>query len=316
MSHPPRPARPSVRRPSPPHASARVSARVSARALALLGALASGSALVAPVAGAQQPTAPGGAQPVVAPIGSADARPTVAVLYFTNGALVGGADYAPLSKGMAEILITELARNPGVRVVERDRLQQLMAEQNLASSDRVDQSTALRLGKIMGAHHLLMGGFVIDPRQNVRIDVRAVNTETSQVEYVESVSGKAERLLALIDELGAKLNKGLNLPTIAPRLRPAANPAGAPPAAATVNAAMTASIDAPAGASASARTAASPIGARGPNQFRAAMLLSRALEAQDRGDVSGAKTLLQQSLAANPELDRAKVLLASIERAP
>ena len=253
---------------------------------------------------AQTPTRP--AQPVVAPMGTLDSRPTVAVLYFTNGALVGGADYAPLSKGMAEILITELARNPGVRVVERDRLQQLMAEQNLASGDRVDQGTALRLGKILGAHHLLMGGFVVDPRQNVRIDVRSVNTETSQVEYVETVSGKADRLLALVDELGTKLNTGLRLPPIPPRLRPAANPASDP----TTGTAAVSTAD---GAATAAPARTGPSGAAGPNQFRAAMLLSRALEAQDRGDAPGAVALLRQSLQANPEFGRARTLLAMLE---
>src|SRR5437868_12758808 len=137
----------------------------------------------------------GAQQPVLSQPGASDSRPTVAVLYFTNGALLSNADYAPLSKGMAEMMITELARNPGVRVVERDRLQQLLAEQNLGSGDRVDKETAVRLGKILGAHHLLMGSFVIDPKQNMRIDVRSVNTETSQIEYVETIDGKAERML-------------------------------------------------------------------------------------------------------------------------
>jgi TolB-like protein len=253
---------------------------------------------------AQTPAPP--AQPVVAPMGTLDSRPTVAVLYFTNGALVGGADYAPLSKGMAEILITELARNPGVRVVERDRLQQLMAEQNLGSGDRVDQGTALRLGKILGAHHLLMGGFVVDPRQNVRIDVRSVNTETSQVEYVETVTGKADRLLALVDELGTKLNTGLRLPPLPPRLRPAANPMSDP-------ATTTPAVSSASGAAAAPPPSARPSGAAGPNQFRAAMLLSRALEAQDRGDAPGAVALLRQSLQANPEFGRARTLLAVLE---
>src|SRR5262245_31913652 len=67
-----------------------------------------------------------------------DARPTVAVLYFTNGSLQRNADYAALSKGIATILITDLASNSKVRVVEREQLQSVLEEQNLASAGRVD----------------------------------------------------------------------------------------------------------------------------------------------------------------------------------
>jgi curli biogenesis system outer membrane secretion channel CsgG len=224
-------------------------------------------------------------QPVVPEPGASDARPTVAVLYFTNAALISNADYAPLSKGMAEMLITELAKNPGVRVVERDRLQQLLAEQNLASGDRVDKETAVRLGKILGAHHLLMGSFVIDPKQNMRIDVRSVNTETSQVEYVESIDGKADRMLGMVSDLGAKVNNGLKLPTIPIRVQKVGDAGSSRP---------TSKVD----------------------QLRAVMMMSKALEQQDRGDVQGAIALYKQAIDADPSFERPKQLLASLESGP
>lgn len=215
---------------------------------------------------------------------AADQRPTVAVLYFTNSALMGNADYAPLSKGMAEMLITSLAQNPGLRVVERDRLQALLAEQNLGSGDRVDKETALRLGKVLGAHHLLMGSFIIDPKQKMRIDVRSVNTETSQIEYVESVTGKSDGMLAMIEELGTKMNKGLKLPPMPIRVRTGA------------------------------LAPAPEVAKGGPNQFRAVMMVSRALERQDKGDVPGAVALYKSALQEYPNFERAKTLLASAER--
>lgn len=218
---------------------------------------------------------------------AADSRPTVAVLYFTNGAFVRAADYAPLSKGMAEMLITALAGNPGVRVVERDRLQAVLDEQNLSTNGRVDQETAVRVGKVLGAHHLLLGAFVIDGRENLRIDVRSVNTETSQVEYVQTVTGKSDRLFEVVDQLGAKLNAGLKLPAMPMRVRPVSS----------------------AGAGASEPP-------KGPEQFRAVMLMSRALERQDRGDRAGAIALYKNALEAYPGFERARVRLALLEAAP
>ena len=217
------------------------------------------------------------AVPAAAQQAARDTRPTLAVMYLTNGALVDNATYAPLSKGMAEMLITELAQNQALRVVERDRVQALIEEQNLQNSDRVDKETAVKMGKVLGAKHMLMGTFVIDPRQNMRIDVRAVNTETSAIDYVETVSGKSDRLLELVIQLGQKLNAGLKLPAL-----------------------KLASVTTPA--------------SKNPNQFKALMAMSRALEAEDRHNVTEAKTQYREALALNPDFDRVKVRLASIER--
>ena len=247
-------------------------------------AVLSGAAAAALSAALAAPARAQGDAPPAVP--AADARPTVAVLYFTNGAFVRAADYAPLSKGMAEMLITSLAQNPGVRVVERDRLQALLEEQNLSTNGRVDQETAVRVGKVLGAHHLLLGAFVIDGRDNLRIDVRSVNTETSQIEYVQTATGKADQLFAVVDQLGAKLNAGLKLPPMPVRVR-AVSSAGA--------------------------TAAPP---KGPEQFRAVMLMSRALERQDRGDKAGAIALYKSALEAYPGFERARVRLALLEAAP
>src|SRR3712207_7591033 len=38
-----------------------------------------------------------------------------------------------------------------------------------------------------------------------RLDLRSVNVETSRIEYVETVSGKAEDVLGLIEDLGRKV---------------------------------------------------------------------------------------------------------------
>ena len=209
------------------------------------------------------------------------------MLDFNNAALVNGADYEPLRMGMAEMLITALAGNPSLRVVERARLQKLVEEQNLGSSSRVDKETAVRLGKLVGAHHMLKGSFAIDRRQVVRLDAQAVNTETSEIEHAQSVTGKADDLLMLIDQLGQKLNAGLKLPPMPMR---APQPSGS--------------------------GGSTELLKGGANQFRAMMLVSRALERQDRGDVQGAIALYRSALQEYPNFERAKTLLASAEGAP
>lgn len=229
---------------------------------------------------------PGAAQPP-----APDGRPTLAVLYFTNAAMVDREEYAPLAKGLAEMVITELSGNTGVRVVERDRIQALFDEQALSAGGRVDPETAVKAGKTLGARHLLFGTFVVDPRQNMRMDVRAINTETSALEFATSVTGKADRMLELVVTLGAKVNAGLKLPAL-----PASPAAGAPAATEPPRAVR--------------------IGSTGPNQLRSMMLLSRALEAQDRRNTASAVALMRESVAANPENARARAILASLEGTP
>lgn len=207
-----------------------------------------------------------------------DARPTVAVLYFNNGALVRHRDYDPLSKGIADMLITELSANSGIRVVERDQLQKLLEEQNLSRTDRVDKETAVRIGKVLGAHHMIFGGFVIDPKERMRLDARAVNVETSQVEHVETVSDKGDNLLAMISVLAGKLNKGLKLPPMPARARPAGD------------------------------------GQNRLGRLQALTLYSRALEEEDRGNREQAVALYRAALVKFPEYEPAQKRLARLEK--
>jgi TolB-like protein len=173
------------------------------------------------------PRAPLAAQAGAAP----DRRPTVAVMpYFDNGAVVNRADYESLGKGIADVLISDLSGNPAIRVVERDRVQQLIDEQNLGTSGRVDKATAVAAGKLLGARHMIFGGFIVDARGQMRLDARAVNVETSEIVHVESVTDKADNLLAIISTLAEKMNRGMKLPALPDgAARPALNPESTKP---------------------------------------------------------------------------------------
>lgn len=208
-----------------------------------------------------------------------DRRPTVAVMYFGNGALgTAHQELAPLSRGIADLLITELSGNPNLRVIERDQLQRLLDEQSLSAGERVSQETGVRMGQILGAHHMIFGGFVTDGRGTMRIDVRVVNVETSRVEHVESVRGRQEELMALVSDLASRLNRGMKLP------------------------------DLPRGM----REVRLDQSRRVP--FLATMLYSRALAAKDSGDDRQAIQLLTRSLEQFPEYEPAKRELAKLRK--
>jgi len=206
----------------------------------------------------------------------ADVRPTLAIMPFTNGALIAAADYAPLSKGIAELLLADLSANEKIRLVERDRLEEILTEQRVQTANDVDPTTAVRLGTLLGAQHFLAGGFTIDPKRRVRLDVRSINVETGRVEYVETVQGKADDILELVATLGDKVARGLSLPPMA------------------------------------ARSADTGHGAK--DSFRAALQFGRALAAKDRGDVSAAIAAAQEALVSYPDFRRARALLNELKK--
>ena len=146
---------------------------------------------------------------------SPDTRPGIAVLPFSNGGSYGQAkeDYDALQRGIAGMMISELARNPAARVVEREQIQQLIGEQNLGAQGRVDSATVARIGKITGARYMVMGTFV-DFYGDFRIDVRLVNSETSEIVKTESDKVQRDHLFDLIRTISERLMKDVNLPQL------------------------------------------------------------------------------------------------------
>src|SRR5947208_15248303 len=83
-----------------------------------------------------------------------DTRPGIAVFPFDNGGSYGQDkdNFDALQKGIAGLMISDLAANAAVRVVERDELQKLLDEQNLgaAGAGRVEPQTAAKNGRVDG----------------------------------------------------------------------------------------------------------------------------------------------------------------------
>ena len=148
------------------------------------------------------------------PAAAQTAKPTVAIMYFNNNVFTKDAhDYDGLTKGVPDFLISEMASNPNIRVIERDQVQKLIDEQKLTSGGQVDRETAVKVGKLLGAQHMIFGGFMADPKGNFRIDARAVNVETGAIEFTDRVQDHADNVLALIGQLAGRLNSGLRLGT-------------------------------------------------------------------------------------------------------
>lgn len=151
--------------------------------------------------------------PLAAP--AQDSRPGIAVMPFDNGGSYGREkeDFEALQQGIPAMLISELSKNPAARVVDRSDINRILGEQNLATQGRVDAATAARVGKLVGARYMIMGGFT-DYYGKMRIDARIVDVETSEILKVVSSQKEREKLFDMINEVALSIMANTNLPPL------------------------------------------------------------------------------------------------------
>lgn len=147
-----------------------------------------------------------------------DRRPGIAVLPFENGGSYGKdkEDFDALRKGLAAMLISELAQNPGVRLVDRAETQRVLDEQGLAVAERVDRETAAKIGKLVGARYMITGSF-IDLYGDFRIDARVIDVETSEIlKVVRSDPKLHDRrdMFRMVQSVAERAMSGTQLPQL------------------------------------------------------------------------------------------------------
>jgi len=256
---------------------------------------------------------------LVAPsIVAAQAKPVVAVLYFDNNSIgKDRTDYDGVGKGMAELIINDLASNPNMRVVERERIQALVTEGALVKSGAVDPQTAIRLGKIVGAQYMITGAFMSMGNGNVVLTARTINVETSAIGNPTRINAKGDDVLGMITQLNDKMIAEMKIPAL--RTGDAggmgAVPAGQPASAASPTASIAIAKDAkPAVAKDKPVTQVAQSKPR-KMDMKTAMLYSKALEEEDAGNRAKAVELYRQVDVKFPDYAPVRKKISSLSRA-
>lgn len=138
---------------------------------------------------------------------NADAK-RIAVWYFDNSSDDKSLD--KLKKGLAAMMISDLSKVKMLSVIERDRIQEIMEEQNMNNTKSFDTATASKLGKLLGVEHVLTGAY-FELMGSLRIDARIIDVETGKILKSEGVDGPASDFFALEKKLVWKLLSGLNV---------------------------------------------------------------------------------------------------------
>ncbi|MBN1808535.1 MAG: PEGA domain-containing protein [Planctomycetes bacterium] len=144
-------------------------------------------------AGAAEKAADAGkARPAVRP-----GVPRVAVLPFINATGSAGAPEAA-ARSAAPVLVNLLVNSGRADVVERRRLEEVIAEVNFGQSGLVEPGTAVKMGKLLGVTHIVTG--TIQRADRKREVIKAYGIESTKDTYnvtmlVRAVDGASGRIV-------------------------------------------------------------------------------------------------------------------------
>jgi TolB-like protein len=264
---------------------------------------------------------------------AAQNTPIVTVLAFENSSFgfSGAKDFDGIGKGIMDLMITDLASGTKVRVVDRERVNKLLEEQNLTKSGAIDGNTAIRVGKLFGACYSIYGTYLRDAKGKQVLTIHTTNNETGQIQNAQKIESSDDDAMKLIADASAKFINSMNV--TACQGTPGARRDGDAAAAQQAPAQQQAQSQAPAQQQ-SKTPASTPAAAKQPESVklyasaipagdmkklqsvkldaRTMLLYSRALDAKDRNDKPRAKQLAQQVKDKYPEFSPADKLIASL----
>jgi tetratricopeptide (TPR) repeat protein len=187
---------------------------------------------------------------------------------------LGSAEYAPLGKSLAAMLIDNLQALPEVTVLERERVQALVDEAKLAEAGLVEASTAVRAGRLLRAGKVAAGSHIDYTASPTHLKLEAVLLDVDEARQLAEASRESpvERFYELVPAIASEFVPVLTRKTVGEL----------PPDRQT-------RVQQP-------HTKSLP----------AALAFGRALEAKDRKDAEEARRQCEQAEKEDPDFELAK----------
>jgi curli biogenesis system outer membrane secretion channel CsgG len=162
------------------------------------------------------------------PFASAQTKPRVAVMNFDYATVrdvssaIFGTD-VDVGKGITDMLVEKLVNGGTFSVIERKALDAIVSEQNISNSDRFDNNSAAKIGRLLGVDAIIIGSITqfgrddkstniggsavggitrrfgiggIGKKQSkavVAVTARIVNTDTGEILSVSTGKGESKR---------------------------------------------------------------------------------------------------------------------------
>jgi tetratricopeptide (TPR) repeat protein len=136
---------------------------------------------------------------------------TLAIVNFTNSSITDHASWDPMQQGFASLMIHAMGGATDLKLIERERIRWLLDEHDLQRDPSlIDQATAVRAGRLLGAQTVVFGSFIVN-RRDMFLSARLVDVETGEILLSEQVRGRADAFDQLIQGLSLQLARALNV---------------------------------------------------------------------------------------------------------
>ncbi len=148
-----------------------------------------------------------------APIGAPASADSLAVLYFRN--LSGDPESDWLSRGLTEMLVTDLSQLPELKLLGTEKLHSILKELGVLEAETLDAETVRELAERAEVDNVLSGSFA-RVGDELRISARLQDAATGEILDSSTVSAAGEpRVFELIDQLSRELRTNLKLRAVA-----------------------------------------------------------------------------------------------------
>ena len=115
-----------------------------------------------------------------------------------------------IGKSFADALVTRLAQARTVRIVEREYLETIFQELKLQMSGVIDESSAVKVGKLLGAHIFIFGSISIYGNDIV-VRSRTVDITKGEIIGVAEVKGYLSDLFHIQNDLARQISSNLSI---------------------------------------------------------------------------------------------------------
>jgi len=138
---------------------------------------------------------------------------SIAVVDFDGSQLPD--DLVPISKGLAEFTANDLSKVNDLTVVDRMKIDAILNELKLSSSQYTDPSHSPRVGRLLGSRRVVTGTILGTGGDGIRLDGAIVNTVDSTTGLTGPTEGNMQSFFAvqkdfvfkIIDSLGIQLTR-------------------------------------------------------------------------------------------------------------
>lgn len=175
----------------------------------------------------------------------------------------------PLERGISYLMVTDLSKVARLQLLERERVQALLDEMQLADSGRVQPATGARSGRLLRAARVVQGSIQEQPQSDrLRLDANVVDATDASIAATGTATDRLQQLFELEKQVVFQLLDRMGITLSAAERR--------------------------------------AISERPTADLQAFLAFSRGLEAEDRGDFGTAANEFGAAVARDPNFRSAR----------